>query len=387
MSKNNGAVLDLPEPIAARIAPGTLQEAVNFDEAESILLETAQDDAVPVKFAILDNPEQAFKEHLDSVESFDSVFAADPLKEEYRAIGAEGRNQFDAPDICRDRVKLGSMMYNVMLNEKKIAPSAYSRKKVIRKLETAFRLSNVPESVKIQDIIKLFWVVRMDQSRPNDDNTRSFVGNTSDPEWYGGNISCGSLEPLKPLIDRVNGDDETDVFEYKKGMEDFSRKAIARLRKGDLSKRQVEALVECQKKILAAEAERIATLGMSAAKLKDREDDKLAKAREAKLAKLETMISSFKEFADECGLSKDEVALKLTNKRVIAPIAATSIDSLARNLTPGDAKALVHRLKELIPIDKTRAQVIAVLAKTVHEVLQQSQSAKNESQGQARKTA
>ena len=143
--------------------------------------------------------------------------------------------------MAPESVAFGAMLYNLQCKEKNLTPTSYDRAKVMAKGKFALSLCGCAESFnRPNEIIGIYFVARLDRSVPGEEGKpRSFIGESVDAEWFGGNISREVLRVLVRCIDRVSKKNENDVFEYKPGMESVSRELIIRLRKNELSVSQV----------------------------------------------------------------------------------------------------------------------------------------------------
>ena len=74
--------------------------------------------------------------------------------------------------------------------------------------------------VKPQEMVSVFWVVRLDLSKPAEaeGEPRTFY-DVSEllTDWLGGNLSIGVLRVLEKCISRTSKNDELDVWEYRDG--------------------------------------------------------------------------------------------------------------------------------------------------------------------------
>jgi hypothetical protein len=324
-----------------------------------------------------------------SIETFDEAFKGDPLAAKYREFGELARELYDPTDTAYLYVDLGRRGYNLMWAEKTTRPAAYDRSRVVKKMESALRLCGVPESMcRPNEILGIFWVARLDQSTPNaDGESRSYPTELSEG-WFGGNLSVAALRMLAKLINRASKKDEVDVYEYDHGYEGFSRSMIARLQRGDISVRQLDARIKAERKRVEDERERLATMTLNAHEKQDRETTRLAKEKEAKFTRLRKLLDDAKEFADrELKLDKEQMEKTLIAKNIIAAHGRETPRELAKNITPAEAKGLVQCLAELAEAgDVGRESVLRVLIAECSKCLKNLAEHKNESAEQ-RKSA
>ena len=276
---DNGSVAVLEQPVGVAVldAPAADESAVVISEGIEQLdslsdLATLINDSPPAK--ALDEATQVE----NSIESFEQAFKGDPLATKYKAFGEEGKRLYDPADAAAEYVHLGAMGYNLMIDEKNVRPAAYDRARTVKKLESALRLCDVPESFcKPQEILAIFHVVRLDQSitPQNEGETRTFMGDIT-ADWFGGNISTKALRSLARLISRASKKDEIDVWEYVPGMEAFSRQMVRRLRNNEISVRQLDALIEHHKKRIENEREAVSRSLMTAEQRKAADDKSAA---------------------------------------------------------------------------------------------------------------
>ena len=270
------------------------------------------------------------------------------------------------------------MQFNLMIAEHNLAPSGFDRAKVMKKCETALRVCGVPEYlVRPQEVTAVYWVVRLDRSTPGgEDEPRTFAVDEIPADWYGGNLTVGVLRSLAKCILRVSKNDETDVWEYRDGYEDWARDKIARLRRGELSIRQVERLFDARKKQLADAKKREKFAGLTTDEIASIESAERNASLQSKLTELATRALEVQAFA-ATELKKGGAELKefLANRGIIPAERFVTPAEYASQMTPGDAKALVQALITLYPTKPDRMNVFKALHNTCRAVVSQIQSA------------
>jgi hypothetical protein len=377
MSKNkNGTVAVLDQP--------TLNVA-DFDAIDVDVL-VAESESAPIVVNVNAAPSEEAAKVEALVQTFDSVFASDPLRDEWRAFGEKGRELSDPRDMAPESVAFGAMLYNLQCREKNLTPTNYDRAKVMAKGKTVLSLCGCAESFnRPNEIIGIFFVARLDRSVPGEEGKpRSFIGEQIDAEWFGGNISREVLRVLVRCIDRVSKKDENDVFDYKPGMESVSREMIIRLRKKELSVAQVGALIDYHEKRIAQEKEHAARSVMSIEQIKALDAQGIAAKKEANLSKLRQLVRDAQQHAvKECGHGQDALRDFMANQGVIPPSGRPTPRELAETMTPGEAKALVQALVQLYVTRPDRLQVFKALYATCKAVVDQMKAA----QEPVRKTA
>jgi hypothetical protein len=348
-------------------APAQLS-LINFDDIESIETEPVTETAPVQPIVETETEEQV----LATVQSFDSAFVNDPLKDKYLAFGETARALVDPIDVVPRFVALGAMCHNLMVDEKNLAPGAYERPKVIAKCETALRLCNVPEYlVRPNEIVAVFWVSKLDRSTaPAEGESRTYPVDEAPAEWFGGNLTMTALRIIAKCISRASKADETDVYDFKEGFEPHVREWVKRLREGYLSCRQVETLIEYRRKRMTDERKAQKYAGLSE---QDRASIEAAEKNASLQSKLTELGSKALELqkmaAEDLKKGKEELRDFLANKGVIPPAAFPTPLEIAARLTPGDAKALVQALVKLYPTQPDRLNVFKVLWHTAKNVV------------------
>ena len=118
------------------------------------------------------------------VPTFDALYAADPLREEWLAFGEKGRELSDPRDMAPESVQFGAMLYNLQCKEKSLTPTSYDRAKVMAKGKTVLSLCGCAESFnRPNEIIGIYFVARLDRSVPGEEGKpRSYFGERIDAE-------------------------------------------------------------------------------------------------------------------------------------------------------------------------------------------------------------
>src|SRR5262249_16378142 len=70
-----------------------------------------------------------------SVETFDSGVGSDPLREDYRAIGATAHDTFDGTDKAVEAMAISERIYRTMWKEKELHPKSFKRKRIVHKVQ------------------------------------------------------------------------------------------------------------------------------------------------------------------------------------------------------------------------------------------------------------
>ncbi len=260
------------------------------------------------------------------VQTFDAMFGKDPLVNEYRSLGLTAHGVFNGTDMALEAVQISEMIYGIMDQERKLRPAAYKRSDVVTKIQLALTLCDVPSSVSVNQLIPLRWLVMLDKSIVAEDGlSRSFVGEPTEPAWFGGNITLYSLRMLAALIHRESGKDELDVWTFDVGhpnlsWEPFVRESVVRLRRGELSARMLKARIDHRKsmieKMLKDDAERT----LSNKQRDDLETKRLHDAEEKKRADLRKKIGEVQEYAiKELGYDKDKLQTVMVATGAIPP--------------------------------------------------------------------
>jgi len=361
---------------AVTTAATTQLTLINFDDFESAETESVESEK-PVELAPAVPPETE-ETVLSTLEQFDAAFATDPLKDEYKKFGDEAHETVNPAALAPKYVALAVMIHNLMAREFNIAPNGYDRAAVIKKCETALRLSGVPESMlRPQEIVSYLWVIKLDRSTPGQEGEpRTFATDETPSDWFAGNVKLTALRVLARCISRVSRNDELDVWEPKSGFESPMRDWIKRLREGYLSYRQVEKLIEHRKKTLANERKAEKYAGLTADEIASVEAAEKNASLQAKLNSLGAKAIELQKMAAE-ELQKSSADLRdfLVNRQIIPPINFPTVEEIAARLTPGDAKLLVHELVRLYPTRSDRLNVFKALYATTKAVVAQLQSA------------
>jgi hypothetical protein len=367
MSKNkNGTVAVLDAPTLA---------VADYDSTElDALIADSKGSAIEVEVNVSATPSDEAAKVETLVQTFDTVFANDPLRDEWRAFGEKGRELSDPRDMAPESVAFGAMLYNLQISEKKLTPTSYDRAKVMAKGKTVLSLCGCAESFnRPNEIIGIYVVARLDRSVAGEEGKpRSYIGEQIDAEWFGGNISREVLRVLVRCIERVSGKDENDVFEYKPGMESVSREIIIRLRKNELSVAQVGALIDYHEKRIAQEKDRVARSVMSTEQIKALDAQAIAARKEANLSKLRQLVRNAQQHAvKECGYGQDAFRDFMASQGVIPPSGRPTPRELAESMTPGEARDLVQQLVQIYVTRPDRLHVFKALYATCKAVVDQ----------------
>jgi hypothetical protein len=351
---------------------------INFEDVDSIETEVVVETA-PVQPVLVETETE--EQVLATVESFESAFGNDPLKQDYYEWAMTIKTDVDSVDKAIQFVSYGAGSYRLMCKEKNIAPGSYERSRVIKKFESALRLCNVPEAwVKPQEITAIHGLVRLVRSTPGaEGEARSYPSDEASAEWFGGNITLSTLRVMAKCADRVSGKDEIDVWEFKDGYEAHVREWVTRLREGFLSLRQVESLIKYRAKVLAAEKKAAKFQGLSNEDIAKIEAAEKNRTLETKLSALGTKALELQDMAaNELKKGKEELRDFLANKGVIPPAAFPTPTEIAARLTAGEAKALVQALIDLYPKQPDRLNVFKVLYNTTRTIVAQMKSAQEQ---------
>jgi hypothetical protein len=360
-------------------APVTQLTLVNFDEIDSIEVE----ETAPAKLEQPSEPVAVETEEqvLATVESFDSAFVNDPLKQEIYDWAMSVKFGVDTTDMAIRFVGYGAGASNLMVKRRNIAPGAYERAKVMKQFETALRLCSVPESmVKPQEITALYWLVQLDRSTPGaEGEARTYPSDAPGADWFGGNITLSTLRVLAKCISRVSKDGELDVWEFREGFESHVREWIKRLRDGFLSLRQVESLIDHRKKTLAKERDAVKYAGLNADEIASIKASEKNATLQGKLNELGSKALELQKMAAE-ELKKNGADLRdfLVNRQIIPAVNFPTPAEIAAHLTPGDAKALVQELIKQYVTKPDRLTVFKVLRQTCNNVVAQLKSSAQE---------
>jgi hypothetical protein len=310
-------------------------------------------DAAPIGADVMEEVERG-------VETFDTMFANDPLAAKYLAIGTKAKDTFDGIDRAIEAVEISEMCFQVMRDEKLARPNSYKRKDIVHKIQLALTLCNVPSSINANQLIPLRWVVALCQSTVevvDGKEERTFTGvDVNRSGWIAGKLGFDALRKLCKCIDRVNrsAKNEVDLWDFKPGFpgfrwEPFVRRQVERLRREDITSRQLAALIEHhESEIGKAELEAAERL-MTKQQRDDLETKRLRDVEEAMRDKLKDMIGKLEEYAiKELEYDKDDLREALVRKGAIAPSPKLNNKDFARNMTGGDAKAFVECVVDLV---------------------------------------
>ncbi len=365
------------EQTVAVDAPVTQLTLVNFDDIDSIEVE----ETTPAQAVQASEPVETEEQVLATVETFDSEFVNDPLKQDIYDWAMNVKSGTDTTDMAIRFVGYGAGASVLMVKRRNIAPGAYERAKVMKQFETALRLCNVPESmVKPQEIIALYWLVQLDRSTPGaEGEARTYPPDAPGAQWFGGNLTVSTLRVMAKCISRVSKDGELDVWEFREGFESQVREWIKRLREGFLSLRQVESLIEHRKKTLAKEREAVKFAGLNADEIASIKASEKNATLQSKLNDLGSKALELQKMAAE-ELKKNGADLRdfLANKGVIPPTTFPTPAEIAAHLTPGDAKAVVQELIKQYATNPDRINVFKVLHNTCKAVVAQIKASAQE---------
>jgi macrodomain Ter protein organizer (MatP/YcbG family) len=352
-----------------------LMLAIDLDDMDSIPTSTEPSKPEPDSSAPVADSDDAV---LATVETFDKAFAGDPLAAEWLAFGRAVKDDVDPVDKAAKYVHHGRTICDLAVKERNLAPGSYERAKLIKKAETVLRICNVPESmVRPNELIGMFWLVHLDRSTPGAEGEARSLDHSAIPaEWFGGNISVGVQRTLVSCIKRVSKPGELDVYEYNEGFESNVRSWTVKLRNGDLTNNQVQALIAARKKFLAAEKLHAERAGLSAAENEALDNQKRVESREKRLSEIKSDALTFqKNAAEKLKLGKEDLRDLLANMQIIPPVRMTP-QEYAAQMTPGDAKALVQELIKLYPTDPSRINVFKVLYTQCKSIAEQIKSAR-----------
>jgi hypothetical protein len=354
---------------------------VNFDDIEIDLgVESEKPAAVAtVEPVVIESEEDALK----SVASPETLLASDPLKDKWLKFGYRSRDYADPKDKLPEAIGLGADMYNLMCDEHNLAPSNYKRSEIIKKavfVQQACGVRKQDTNVKPQELVSIFWLVKLDRSTEVDENgVRSYAHDLPPADWFGGNLSVAVLRELDDCIAKTSKPDELDVWEYKPGFETSVRDWVVRLRNGQLTYTMVKRLITRQQAILAKQAEDAANAGKTAAEIAEAHEATQRKEHEAKLRHLGSMVQTMADFArNETGKGKADLQDYLINVGVIP--GRETMEQIAARMTPGDAKLLVQSIAKAAARDRTRTPVFIALHECCKIVVQKLQAAQNKPQ-------
>lgn len=290
-------------------------------------------------------------------ETFDSAFAADPLKAQYAEFGTEAKELTDSTTRVERFVKLGGKCDSIMHAERDLAPGNYKRANVLKKLETTLNLYGVPTTYRADHFITAYWLVKLVLSTPGENGVaRSFSVNDVASEWFRGNLTFGLLRVIAQAaltrVSRKGKDkeaDELDVWDFKDHLEPVVRDIVPKIQAGTYSFVQTSALMKFHVDRIKREAEELALLGKTQSERENLELLKLRKEREAKFTKLRGLADAFEDFGvKELNQQPEQLRQILEEKSIIPTVRSTvTMASVAEHMTPGDAKMLVQCLAEL----------------------------------------
>jgi hypothetical protein len=352
---------------------------VDFDAVVAIEPEPVSEPA-PVKVeapVVIETEEQV----IAAVPSFETEFAADPLKDEIFAWAMDIKRNEDGVDKCIRFVSYGARAVALMLKRYNISPGSYNRAKVIDYFQHALTLCNVSVLTKPQEMIAVYQLVQLERSIPGGEGeARTYPADTPPNDWFGGNLHESTLRAMAKCIKRVSKDGELDCWEFKEGFEPWVRDWVKRLRDGYLSLRQVESLMVHRAKMLKHEKEQAEYAGLTAGERQSLVDNKANKERETRLTKLASLALGVQDYAaTELKKGKEELREFLVNKNVIPPLPPPpTMIELAATMTPGQAKQLVQALVAGYKADPSRMDVFRVLYQQTKAIVAQMKSAQGE---------
>src|SRR5262249_36012800 len=138
---------------------------------------------------------------------------------------------------------------------------------------------------------------------------RSWTGSTSDPTWFGGNLSFESLRTLASLIRRVSDKEgrQMDEWDYKAGWEPYAREYVKQLRASQLSLSGLKRLIEMRENEIAAEETRQAQSAMTPEDIRRSKEADAVVERNKKIEKLGgDLLTSFSTALKDIKMGKDE---------------------------------------------------------------------------------
>jgi hypothetical protein len=83
---------------------------------------------------------------LSMVETFESKFGSDPLKDKLLAFGTHAKLVVDPTDKVRDYLALASEAYNLQIDYKNLLGDNFDRAATVAKLQSVLEVCNVPET-------------------------------------------------------------------------------------------------------------------------------------------------------------------------------------------------------------------------------------------------
>jgi hypothetical protein len=314
---------------------------------------------------------------IGSALTIEQQFESDPLKDKWMAWARGVKADVDPVDKVPKYVFHGCGIANLMAEEYNLDPAAYDRARVMEKAELALLMSDVsPSMMRPNELLKMYWVVRLDRSTPGDwGEPRSFASDEAPADWFGGNISVGVLRTLATCIDRANRrgerNRELDVFEYKNGFEAVTREWINSLRNGRLALRNVRDLISARKRYLADLKDDKELQRLNETERRAVRNQRRNKTHQKRIESLRSAALTLqKEAADELKWGNDEVKEMLLNLDVIPPDRTETVAEFAARMTPSDAKALIQALIRLYGADHSRANVLATLYGTCNQIVE-----------------
>ena len=203
---------------------------------------------------------------LATVLTFDTVFAADPLKDKWLAWGQRIKRDTDNATKATQVYGYGRELISLCVQEHNLTPNSYDRAAMIKKGETVLSLCQVNDSgLKVQELVQLYWLVRLDRSNPGEEGEPRTSRSTSCLTITSpATTRSERMRILGRCISKASKPDELDAWDFKAGYEAWTRDMMKRLRdtSAPLSVRQVERLYDARKKHLseAAKRERFAGL-------------------------------------------------------------------------------------------------------------------------------
>jgi hypothetical protein len=375
-TKNNGvATIDVP------VSESQPFLRINFDDIDSIAeIEPVESDPVK-KDALPSEPDVDSEQNvLATVLTFETVYAADPLKDKWLAWGSRIKRETDSASKAIQNYGYAAELMDLCRQEHNLTPNSYDRADMIKKGETVLSLCQVNDSgLKIQELVQLYWLVRLDLSEPGEPGVpRSFKIDALPDEYFAGNYTVGAMRILAKCISKTSKANELDAWDFREGYEAWTRDIIKRLRDSSapLSVRQVESLYKAKVKQLADAKKREKFAGLTADEIASVESAEKNASLQTKLTELATRALDVQKYAaDE--LKKGGADLKefLANRGIIPAEKFVTAAEYAAQMTPGDAKALVQALITLYPTKPDRMQVFKVLHNTCKAVVSQIQSA------------
>jgi hypothetical protein len=313
------------------------------------------------------------------VSTFDAAFATNPDKDEWRQFGDEARETFDATDTGVNAISLSSRLLNLMIKQKQRMGDKYARAKFVELADLALTLCDVPSGITANQLIPLVWIVKLDKSIPGEPGKpRSWAGSISDPSWYGGKLSMGTLRVLASKLRRVSGKSETDEWDYKEGWESYVREYVKSLRAGTLSLNSLKRLIDQREAELQTEADRASNAGKTPEQIAAAKEADAIAQHDAKIQKLGSdLLTAYSTAVKDLKMDKDEFTKLLRDKKILAqPSAKITPAEIAKSMTPGDAVALVQALCGQMTSEPQRTLIVLrALAKSASDAVKQIKTA------------